>query len=566
MDLQLMKFDLFYYALSFLEGLALIISPCILPILPIMLAGAIEGDRARSVGIVCGFTFSFALFTLFSRALVQHLGIDLNLLRQGAFVLIALFGLVLLSDTLSDKFNLMTQQISNLGQRYSNNKHSFTGGLLLGCFVSLIWVPCGGPILAASIVQTAIQKTTLQGFLTFFFFALGSVIPMLVIAFLGKRLILSLRFLSSHSKTIRKVMGLIIILAAFFAFVVEKYSNTVIMPNAPNVVQKQSQTPIQTPKGSAIKDELKQSYPAPDFQGITDWINSSPLHMADLKGKVVLIDFWTYSCINCVRTLPYLKNWYDKYHDQGLVIIGVHTPEFQFEKDLDNVKRAVEAYQIHYPVALDNDYGTWTNYQNLYWPAHYLIDKNGNIVYEHFGEGHYDETEYNIVTLLGMKTIPQTTLVTNENSALMFEETPETYLGFWRQEGFKDEELLVKNQIKQYNYPQNLPKDAWALQGKWLIAGDKIIAKAQNVAIKIHFFAKKAYVVMGSPDDKPVLLQVLLNGKPIGQNAGKDVHNNTVAVKAHTLYELVDFKEPQGGILELNVSEPGVEMYTFTFG
>lgn len=301
-----------------------------------------------------------------------------------------------------------------------------------------------------------------------------------------------------------------------------------------------------------ITNMIKKSYPMPQIEGIAAWLNSEPITQAQLKNKVVLIDFWTYSCINCIRTLPYLKSWYEKYHNLGLIIIGIHSPEFDFEKKPTNVKKAITSFGIKYPVALDNNFVTWRNFDNSYWPAHFLVDKNGNVVYQHFGEGKYDETENNIRALLGMNavTIPQ------KKSPLNFQ-TPETYFGYERANRNSSLESQAYNQNKKYTYPESLSADAWALNGDWTIEGQRIIANEANASIKINFRAAKVYAVMGSESNQPITVRVYLNGKP--------APISSIVVENHTLYTVIDEKNHINGLLELIATTPGLEMYTFTF-
>jgi thiol-disulfide isomerase/thioredoxin len=266
----------------------------------------------------------------------------------------------------------------------------------------------------------------------------------------------------------------------------------------------------------------------------------------------VLVDFWTYSCINCIRTLPYLKGWYAKYHDKGFEIIGVHSPEFQFEHDLANVQAAVVRYDIHYPVALDNQFTTWQNFQNRYWPAHYLVDKEGNVVYQHFGEGEYDITENNIRFLLGLGKM---TSAKTEKENIFIQQTPETYLGYERAQRFTSPELVIHNQPVVYSYPVKLDMNEWALKGKWVVSAEKIVSADVNAAIKLHFSAAKVYAVMGN-SIFPVNVSILLNGEL----------KNKIRVDQNKLYTLVDLSNHSDGIIEMSVEGKGLEVYTFTFG
>lgn len=314
-----------------------------------------------------------------------------------------------------------------------------------------------------------------------------------------------------------------------------------------------------------LTDGLSAPYPAPPLQNITAWINSDPLELNKLRGKVILIDFWAYSCINCVRTLPYLKAWDEKYHDQGLVIIGVHSPEFSFETNLANVKMAVAKYGIKYPVALDNDFTTWRNYNNQYWPAHYLIDKNGQVVYQHFGEGDYGITENNIRSLLGLA--PTAPMINDESASGSFFQTPETYLGYERGDNFDSPEAILKDTASNYSLPAELAQNGWALQGNWTIAPQQIVNNTSDASIQIKFYARKVFLVAGGATHNPISIKVLLNGQPVAaQDAGKDVHDGILKLGPHNLYTVLNLPSATHGVLELKMTTPGAEMYTFTFG
>ncbi|HVV69003.1 MAG TPA: cytochrome c biogenesis protein DipZ [Gammaproteobacteria bacterium] len=565
-----MHFEFLNFVLAFVEGFALILSPCILPILPIMLSGTIEGGKKRPLGIITGFTIVFTLFTLLSHYLVTHLGINLDRLRDAAFILIILFGIVMVSSYLTDKFSLLTQKVANFGTSFASGEQEgggFLSGVLLGGLVSLVWTPCAGPILAAALIQIAVQKTALGSFFALFAFALGSVMPMVIIALLGKKLVRSIGFIKKHTELLRKIFGVIIIVTALaLAYISHFRPDLFALLAAPGTAPPAEKTKATTSPTTGLIDELLIPYAAPALAGLGPWINSEPLTLAQLRGKVVLIDFWTYSCINCIRTLPFLLAWDKAYHNQGLVIIGVHTPEFEFEKNADNVRQAVARFGIHYPVALDNQYATWNNYQNSYWPAHYLIDKQGRVVYQHFGEGDYATTEHNIRVLLGLN--PMQNMASSGLNAAMpsYDETPETYLGYVRSGTFAGKEAPVTDETANYTFPTQLPRDDWALQGAWLIHGQKIVAMAAGSAIKIHFRAQHVYVVMGNTTHKPLRVKVLLNGQPIGAEGGADVQNSEVTVTAQRLYEVAGFPEVATGEITLIIEDPGVELYTFTFG
>jgi len=540
--------------LGFAEGFALILSPCILTILPIILANSLTGSKSRSVGIILGFVFSFALVAFFARDVVQYSGIDLDLMRYIAYGILVLLGLVLLSNTLTGKFNQFLQRlIAALPDFFSSyrSEKGFVSGLLMGGVVAMVWTPCAGPILAAVLVQIAIQKTSLASFFTLLAFTLGAAIPMFIIAMYGLKVRDSLTFFKQHAVFFRKTLGAIIIINLAYIY----YQETGL-------------TPVSTKTSSIrtamyLEKGLWRPYKAPEIAGIDTWLNSQPLHLSDLKGNVVLIDFWTYSCINCIRTLPYLKEWYKKYHKQGLVIIGVHAPEFDFEKSVPNVTEAVHRNGIDYPVALDNKFETWGNFSNHYWPAQYLINKQGQVVYEHFGEGDDDVTENNIRFLLGVdKPMPPSK---QRQATFSYAETPETYLGYARAD-FSLSPSLTKDSIADYQFPSVLNNDAWGLQGGWRVDPDKIVAANANAAIKLHFNARHVYIVMGTSTQKPISVKVLLNGKPVGHLKGSSVVDGAIRVDKHTIYEALNLPQLGNGTLELITERPGLELYTFTFG
>jgi cytochrome c biogenesis protein CcdA/thiol-disulfide isomerase/thioredoxin len=552
-----MENTLINQALAFLEGFGLIASPCILPILPIILSGSLEGSKKRPFGIICGFILTFAVFTLFSRKLVEIVGIDSNIIRYAAFVLLIFMAVIMMSSSLTEKFSRMTQGLANMGtsSTINNPQSGFGSGLLFGGLVALVWTPCAGPILAAVIVQTVIQKTTLNSFLVLLAFALGAGIPMILIAAFGRALMSKLGFLKAQSGVLRKILGLIILVSVAYMFYSENATATFNTTNSGKDIEQ-----------TALINGLPNPYPAPAIDGITAWLNSPPLKLSDLKGKVILIDFWTYSCINCIRTLPYVKGWYAKYHDHGLVIIGVHTPEFDFEKSVTNVKNAVEKDGILYPVALDSGYTTWQNFNNQYWPAQYLINTNGEVVYQHFGEGADDVMENNIRFLLGLNKITTETATSENLADLMSHQTPETYLGYSRAATYVSPEAFTENAKADYTFPNDIHKNSWALQGKWTVTAENIITSGPNASVKINFHAKQVYIVMGADTNKPMPVKILLNGQPIIANQGKDVANSVVEVSHHALYEILKFNQAESGVLELIAPYDGLEMYTFTFG
>ena len=527
-------------ALAFVEGVALILSPCILPVLPLMLGASIDGSKARPLGIVGGFVLAFTAFAVISRQAILASGVDAETIRNVSLVLLAVFGLVMLFPKLSDKWGNAFQKLGSGGNDLIGKIKGtgFWGGVGIGVLIGIVWTPCAGPILAAAVLQIVQTKDTTLALLTIGAFALGAGIPMGLIAMGGGTLMRKLGFLKTHSYAIRRVIGVIMIAAALAIYAGWDLK----------LIAWQSRVMPMEARVEGFTHGLEQPYAAPEIAGITDWINSDPLTLQSLKGKVVLIDFWTYSCINCIRTMPYITKWYDDYKDQGLVVIGVHAPEFPFEKKIENVQGAVKDYKINYPVALDNDFTTWRAYKNKYWPAHYLINKEGQVVYTHFGEGNYAITEANIRSLLGI-----TGKVTAETKDTFDRgQTPETYFGSDRIKNFAGS--VTSDVQTNYAFPDTLNQNQWALQGPWTITDQKTTA-GENASLRINYSAGKIHAVLGSADGQPIDVDVLVDGKL----------ETTLKVDGERLYTLSD-KRRKTAILELKPKRAGLEAYALTFG
>lgn len=532
--------------LAFIEGLGLILSPCILPVLPFVLATSLGGGKARPLGVIAGFVAAFTAFAILSRQAILAAGIDGDLLRHAALVALALLGIIMLVPSLSAFLTQKLEGVARLGARWTDRtqaQQGFAGGVAIGALIGLVWTPCAGPILAAAVIQVVQAQSTVAAAITLGAFAAGAGLPMLMITLLGRRALDRLSFIKKHAAGLRQCLGVIIIAMAALVYTGAdvRWLAALDMP-APGSISS-------IDPDSGLQDGLAAPYPAPEITGIDSWINSPPLKLQDLKGKVVLIDFWTYSCINCVRTMPYLTAWDKKYREAGLVIIGMHAPEFAFEKKRANVEKAVALHGIRYPVALDNDLATWSAFRNQYWPAHYLIDREGRVVYTHFGEGRYDVTEHNIRTLLGIRGEDVRVEAADGTVA---GQSPETYLGFARARNIDD---LVAGE-KSYRFPETLPLHNWALSGGWRTGGQSITSLSADAALRYHFAAGTVYLVMGTADGQPVEVETIIDGVP----------GPVINVDHETLYTVAKLPAPRTGILELRPHRAGLVAYAFTFG
>ncbi len=549
------------YIFALIEGMGLILSPCILPVLPLILASAATGGTARPFGIITGFIAAFTAFALFSRALVQQTGLDTEVIRYVSLSFLLLFGGVLLFDALGNRFTAFTARLARKGSD-AIAKHDtgsgFKSGVWIGALIGFVWTPCAGPIMAAAIIQVVQAETDLHAAMITLMFVTGAGIPMLVLSLFGRRLTDKLGGLKKHTHTLRRAMGAIIIVMAVMIW---SGADVALLTTPPG------NAPRFDKAATALLHPLEAPYEAPPVAGIDTWFNTTAaVNLADLKGKVVLVDFWTYSCINCVRTLPYVTAWYERYKKDGFVVVGIHTPEFPFEREAENVQNAVTKHGITYPVGMDNNWATWKSFKNRYWPAHYLIDRSGRIVYTRFGEGNYDVTENNIRYLLGIRdAVPGAEIRPAGNAAAG--QTAETYLGTSRAKTFLPEGGLEKDTEKAYAFANNLPLHHWSLQGDWIAEKSGITALSSGAALRLHFKAGRVFLVMGTLDGNPVDVRLSLNGKPIpARKAGNAVRNGILTVTEETIYELVAQRDVTEATLDIEADRAGLQAYAFTFG
>ncbi|MDQ3821813.1 MAG: redoxin domain-containing protein [Actinomycetota bacterium] len=308
----------------------------------------------------------------------------------------------------------------------------------------------------------------------------------------------------------------------------------------------------------------------PSFAGATEWLNSEPLGPAEVRGDVVLVNFWTWTCINWLRQEPYVRAWSQAYRDDGLVVIGVHTPEFSFEHDVEGVRRATEERAIDYPVAVDNDYAIWSAFDNHYWPALYFVDREGVIRDQHFGEGRYEQSERVIQRLLGVEREPVTVEGLGVEAEADWDQlrTPETYLGYGRSEHFASPGGAASNERRRYELPERLRSNHWALAGEWTIGRERVVLEEGGGSIAFRFQARDAHLVLAPGARDPIPFRVLLDGEAPGASHGVDVDEDGNGLLADgRMYQLV---RQHDGVrertLEIAFVEPGAEAYAFTFG
>lgn len=592
--------------IAFIGGFLTIAAPCILAVLPIILGSTIgHQSKFRPIAIVVGLTLSFTGFGILFTYVTNLFGISSETLRTVALLFLAIFGLALIFPGVFEKVIFELQQfakkllptkdpaIKSSGETLKEK--GVMDGFLVGASLGLVWVPCAGPILGAILTLAVTQADLGKTVLLMLFYSLGAGIPMLTIAYGGNLVINKLKFLKQRGEQIKKLSGIVLLVGvAFIALGLDVKIQTALYSVFPQFTKFEEKLLQQTsgelgsqksaeqnsPAQTNVSSEagniplLEPTQKAPELTGNQGWVNSEPLKLSDLKGKVVIIDFWTYSCINCIRTLPYISTWHKTYKDEGLVIIGVHTPEFPFEKDLNNVKKAIKDYGIEYPVVQDNEFKTWLAYDNHYWPAKYIIDKNGFIRYTHFGEGQYEETEKVIRQLLAegkaSSTMPEekSSSVQADNVDFRKIETRETYIGYEREEAQGNKEAIIADKEQTFKEPAQIETDMFYLVGKWIVGPDSAKLSVKSGKIIINYKASQANLVMNG-NGKTMKAKVLLDGKLIAPGIrGADVAaDGTVTIKDAKLYSLVDTKDQyERHTLTLEFSDSGVEAFAFTFG
>src|SRR5581483_2663124 len=546
--------------IGFAAGVITAISPCVLPVLPIVLAGGVTGSGRRPLAIVAGLVASFTVFTLTASVILSSLGLPQDFLRNVAIGLLFLVALTLVVPRVGV---LLERPFAALTRRRGGD---LGGGFVLGASLGLVFVPCAGPVLATITVLSAQHRVGVRTVLLTLASALGAAVPMLVIALGGRSVAGRLRV---QGENLRRAMGLVLAGAAVaLIFNVEQSVQTALggyssslqkHVEATGGASKRLASLRGTPSGFSAAPKPKDAAKLPvlatgrEFMGISHWLNTPgerPLTLASLRGKVVLIDFWTYSCINCIRTLPHLRGWYDAYRRYGFTIVGVHTPEFAFEHVLSNVRHATQDLHVTWPVALDNDYKTWTAYSNEYWPADYLVDSRGRVRAVHFGEGDYGTIESEIRQLLaerGAAVGGRHVAVADRTPTDAT--TPESYLGYLRLDRYAGAPVR-QDKVATYTLPDRLPPDGLAYGGVWKVGGERNLA-VRDARLRLHFHARNVYLVLGGKGR----VESFLDGKRLG----------SIDVTGDRLYTILSGPAVRDAILELRFP-PGVDAYAFTFG
>jgi cytochrome c biogenesis protein CcdA/thiol-disulfide isomerase/thioredoxin len=592
--------------LVFLGGVLTILSPCILPVLPFVFARSEQKFLTNGLPMLAGMAVTFAAIATLA-AVGGSWAVRVNQYgRVFALVLLTVFAATLLSTRLAD---WLARPFVALGNRLAQSNPDAAGrvtllnSLLLGIATGLLWAPCAGPILGLILTGAAISGPNARTTLLLFAYAAGAATSLAVALLAGGRVFAFLKKSLGTGEWIRRGLGVAVLVAV--VAIVFGWDSTVLTRLSLNGTNSLEQSLIDkiepqkagAPGGSMMamsntkadgnammmsaakpSGNLPVEGEIPSFAGATLWLNSPPLTPESLRGKVVVVDFWTYSCINCLRALPYVESWYQKYKDHGLVVIGVHAPEFAFEKDPDNVRRAVADLKITYPVALDSDYAIWQAFNNQYWPAHYFIDAAGRVRAHHFGEGNYDESEQIIRTLLteaGQSGLPPPGMGLSKPVGIeappdeAHDQSPETYVGYRRADNFASPGGFAQDQAHHYSDPAALKLNQWALSGSWNVDPEKAVLGARGGRIEFRFYARDLHLVLGpGSDGKPVRFRVTLDGAAPAASHGADTDSSGAGIiDRQRLYQLIRQSGYVGEhVFAIEFLDPGAQAYSFTFG
>ncbi|WP_158804723.1 MULTISPECIES: cytochrome c biogenesis protein DipZ [unclassified Acidisoma] len=571
------------FVVAYLGGVLTILSPCILPVLPFVFARADQPFVKSGLPLLLGMAITFAAVATLAAVgggwavQANHWG------RLAAILLLAFFGVTLLFPSMADR---LTRPLVALGSRLSQSASdgtragsSFGPSFLLGIATGLLWAPCAGPILGLLLTGAALQGANVQTSFLLLAYAAGAATSLAVALLIGGRVFVAMKRSLGAGEWIRRGLG-VAVLAGVVAISLGLDTGLLTRVSlASTAGVEQTLLDKVHPKSATVAaaGTLPVEGQIPSLAGAVQWLNSPPLTAEGLRGKVVLVDFWTYSCINCLRSLPYIEAWAQKYRSQGLVVIGVHAPEFAFERNIDNVRQAVKDLKLDYPIAIDNNYAIWRAFNNQYWPAHYFIDAKGQIRYHHFGEGEYDQSEKVIQQLLaeaGKGAVPHDIVAVDGSGAEAAADvsdiaSPETYIGYQRAENFASPGGAVPDASHVYATAPQLTLNQWALGGDWTVKGENATSNAGEGRIAYRFHARDLHLVLGpSSDGKPVRFRVLIDGKPPLADHGADVDaQGNGTIDGQRLYQLVRQSGPVADRnFEIEFLDPGAQAFAFTFG
>jgi cytochrome c biogenesis protein CcdA/thiol-disulfide isomerase/thioredoxin len=575
--------------LVYLGGILTILSPCILPVLPFVFARADQPFRKSGLPLLAGMAVTFALVA--SLATVGGgWAVRANQFgRIAALVLFGIFGLTLLFSSLADRLSRPLVQLGSRLSQNSGSSPSIFNSFLLGIGTGLLWAPCAGPILGLIFTGAALGGASTHTAILLLVYAAGAATSLTIALLAGGRVFAAMKRSLGAEEWIRRILGIAVLAGVVaVAFGLDRGLLTRLsLAGTSNLEQglvdrfhpanQQKKIVLNQTINITADDSYVGPATMPALSGATAWINSPPLTLASLRGKVVLIDFWTYSCINCLRTLPYLRAWYAKYKDSGLVVIGVHTPEFPFEKDEANVRKAVRDLGILYPVVMDNNYSIWQSFNNQYWPAHYFIDATGRLRYHQFGEGSYDQSENWIRTLLEeanhqpLSNAPTNVAATGTEAAPDSNDvqSPETYIGYDRAENFASPGGFKQDTSHVYAVPDKLDLNQWALEGKWKDAEQIATLLSPAGSIVYRFHSRDLHLVLGpAKDGKPVRFRVTIDGNAPGVDHGMDIDTDGYGtVTENRLYQLLrQHDSVRDRTFRIEFLGPEVQAYSFTFG
>jgi cytochrome c biogenesis protein CcdA/thiol-disulfide isomerase/thioredoxin len=564
------------FLLAYLGGILTILSPCILPVLPFVFARADRPFLRNGLPLLAGMAATFAGVATLA-AVGGGWAVAANSAgRWIAIVLLAGFALLLIFPRLAER---AMRPLVGLGERLSasGNEDRIGGSLLLGVATGLLWAPCAGPILGIILTGAALSGASAATAGLLLAYALGAATSLALALLVGGKVFAAMKRSIGAGEGVRKALGVLILIGVgtialgLDTRVLARLSTAQTFNFEHRIAQLlgMESEELSTKTGGMLPVEG----PLPSLDGATLWLNSAPLTREQLRGKVVLVDFWTYSCINCIRSIPYVRAWAQRYRDQGLVVIGVHAPEFAFERDPDNVREAVADFKISYPVALDNGLNIWRAFNNRYWPAHYLADAQGRIRYHHFGEGRTDETEAAIRALLAEKGAKLGNVArvsaTGASAAADFASirSPETYVGSRRARSFASPGGLSAG-TNDYRLPSDYKLNDWGFEGRWKVEPQRSIAQSPGGKVAFRFRARDLHLVLGSATGKPVRFRVLLDGKSPSDDRGVDIDaSGNGRISGQRLYQLIRQKDPsRERLFTIEFLDPAAEVYAFTFG